>query len=466
MPRLLAPRWKEIPLYSRALEPVVAASPQPPGDRLMAQIDALRSRQNEQGGFGLWSATPESEPFVSAYAMHFLLEARDRGVPVPKETIDAGNKYLQQLAADDSLDGLDQIRQRAYAVYLLTRQGNVTTNDLASVQKRLEEAYPKVWKSDLAAAWLAASYKLMKQDREAIDLIAPLQRELERTADDEPYVFDYYDDPLIRDDTVLYLLAKHFPDRAQRLSARVLENIIRPLEHNELNTLSAAMTMLALDVYASSNQAAADKLGIDVILSNGVIKPIATPQNKLLQAGSWGGNAKGLRFSDGGALPAWFVVDQEGYDRDVPSKAIKNGLEIVRDYTDAKGNQLGQIALGEEIYVHLKIRATGAKGEGNIAIVDLLPGGFDPVTGFQGDSSTPSVTSAGSSWRPLYTDVREDRVVIYGTATPDVEEFVYRIKASAAGKFIVPPAFGESMYDRRIQARSPGGDVLTVVRAH
>jgi len=54
--------------------------------------------------------------------------------------------------------------------------------------------------------------------------------------------------------------------------------------------------------------------------------------------------------------------------------------------------------------------------------------------------------------------------VIYGTATKDVKEFVYRIKASNAGKFLVPPAFGESMYDRRIQARSPGGAMLTVVR--
>ncbi len=61
--------------------------------------------------------------------------------------------------------------------------------------------------------------------------------------------------------------------------------------------------------------------------------------------------------------------------------------------------------------------------------------------------------------------MREDRVVIYGTATPNVQEFVYRIKASSAGRFIVPPAYGESMYDRRIQARArPAGSVLTVVR--
>ena len=55
--------------------------------------------------------------------------------------------------------------------------------------------------------------------------------------------------------------------------------------------------------------------------------------------------------------------------------------------------------------------------------------------------------------------MRDDRVVIYGTVTRNVGEFVYRIRATNAGTFIVPPAYGESMYDRTIQARSLGGKI-------
>jgi alpha-2-macroglobulin len=464
MPRLIASKWSQLPVFSRALQPVNGGPSD--ADALAKQIDALRSRQNEAGGFGLWAATPDSEPFVSAYAMHFLLEARDRNVAVPKDMIDAGNKYLQQLAADESQNTLAGLRQRAYAVYLLTRQGNVTTNLLAAVQKRLQEAYPNDWKNDLSAAWLAASYQMLKQDKEANLLIAPLQHKLERTTDEGGYVYGYYDDPLIRDSTTLYLLAKYFPDRTKTLSPRVLENISRPLQLNEFNTLSAAMTMLALDVYASSNATAVEKLGIDEIHANGSSKPIAALQGKLLQAGIWSGAATRLRFSNGSQVPAWYAVDQEGYDRGAPSNAIKNGLEIVRDYTDKEGNALDRIVLGQEIDVHVKIRATGDKGVGDVAIVDLFPGGFDPVLDATGGdaSSSSSLRLSSSTWTPTYADVREDRVVIYGTATPDVQEFVYRIKASASGKFIVPPAYGESMYDRRVQARSPGGTMLTVVR--
>jgi len=477
MPRLVAMKWSAVPVFARALQPVAGTSNNQ--DALAAQIDALRSRQNDQGGFGVWSATPDSEPFVTAYAMHFLLEARDRGVAVPKDMIDSGNKALQGLAADDGLNSLADLRQRAYAVYLLTREGNVTTNNLAAVQKRLQEAYPKEWKTDLAAAWLAASYKLMKQDSAADNLMAGPKRELERASDNGGYDYDYYYDPLTRDATVLYLLAKHFPDQARILSPHVMENIARPLEKNEFNTLSAAMTMLALDVYASSNAAAVEKLGIDEVDAKGHLKSIAVIQNKLLQAGVWSGGAAKLRFTDGSPIPAWFVVDQSGYDRDVSTQPIKNGLEIIREYTDTNGNALTQITLGQEIDVHVKIRATAGKGVGDVAIVDLLPGGFDPVMepppapnqpasndGTTPPPAAPTIRVTGSTWEPTYTDVREDRVVIYGTASLDVQEFIYRIKASSAGKFVVPAAYGESMYDRRIQARAAGGDILTVVQPH
>jgi uncharacterized protein YfaS (alpha-2-macroglobulin family) len=475
MPRLVASKWLAVAAFQRALTPVVAGTTGP--DALMKQIDALRSRQNTAGGFGVWSATPDSDPFVSAYAMHFLLEARDRGAPVPRDMIDLGNKYLGQLAGDDTLDSLDTLRQRAYAIYLLTRQGTVTTNNLAAAQKRLDDAFPNVWKNDLAAGWIAASYKLLKQDKQAGVLIAPLQQQLERTTA-EPYAYGYYEDPPTRNATVLYLLAKHFPERLKALSPRVMETIVQPLENNQFNTLSAAMTMLALDVYGNSNAPAVEKLRIDELAQNGSGKPISTIQNRLLQAGSWSPAAKGLRFIDGSTLPAWYVVDQAGYDRDIPKGAIKNGLEIVREYTDAKGNPLAHITLGQEIDVHLKIRATGNKGVGDVAIVDLLPGGFEavmqrppaPVDSNANDGTapppeTPAIRALGSTWDTVYADVREDRVVIYGTATPGVKEFVYRIKADAAGKFGVPPAYGESMYDRRIQARAPGGETLTVSRA-
>ena len=78
----------------------------------------------------------------------------------------------------------------------------------------------------------------------------------------------------------------------------------------------------------------------------------------------------------------------------------------------------------------------------NIAIVDLLPGGFEVVM--------DSVTSDDLE----YTDVREDRVVFFTSLSSDAKEIVYRIKAINTGTFTVPPIFAESMYSPSIKAQS------------
>jgi len=486
MPRLVIAKWPMVSVFSNVMKPVVGTKPDASADELADVFDTLSSRQNSEGGFVVWAATPDAEPFVSAYTVNFLLEAKDRGVKVPTSLLDAGNKYLLQLASDEGMDSQDKLRQRAYAVYLLTRQGNVTTNNLASVQKRLQEIAPVAWKHDLAAAWLAASYKLLKQDKEANALMNGPLEDLTRSAAREPFVHGYYYDPLVRDATVLYLVEKHFPERARTLPARVFDNIAWPIAQDEYNTTSAAMVILALDGYATQTASEVGKLQIGEVHADRSMKQIGVAQGSTVLASNWSAAALKLRFVNLSLVPAWHVSTQGGYDRNAPAVAIKNGIEIVRDYTATSNKPLSQVTVGEEIDVHVKIRATGNQGVGNVAIVDLLPGGFEPVIvpppEPASDSSDASDTSnaddaaqpvawrspiglASSTWEPEYADIREDRVVIYGTASPDVREFVYRIKATNAGKFIVPPAYGESMYDHTVQARSPGGGTLTVVRA-
>jgi uncharacterized protein YfaS (alpha-2-macroglobulin family) len=116
-------------------------------------------------------------------------------------------------------------------------------------------------------------------------------------------------------------------------------------------------------------------------------------------------------------------------------------------------------------------------------VVDLLPGGFDPVLRTPpatadtsdddeyadgGDDAQAQWTSPlgldSSSWHADHADVREDRVVIYGSVSSDVREFVYRIRATNAGSFRIPPAYASAMYRPSVQAESPAAGVLTVVR--
>jgi len=189
------------------------------------------------------------------------------------------------------------------------------------------------------------------------------------------------------------------------------------------------------------------------------------------------------------------VVNESGFDKKLPEKEIRNGLEIIREYVDLSGKPVKSVKLGDEIEVRLRFRAISRKAVPDAAMVDLLPGGFEIVAEPLGEVAagriktqepdkpneedesdegegearenpaprraqpvasgwrSPIATSR-STWQADYADVREDRIVVYGTVFDEAREFIYRIKATNAGVFVVPPAYGESMYEREVQARS------------
>ena len=68
----------------------------------------------------------------------------------------------------------------------------------------------------------------------------------------------------------------------------------------------------------------------------------------------------------------------------------------------------------------------------------------------------------GSDFPLDYVDVREDRVVLYGTIGTEMTTFLYSIKATNAGKVVTPAIHAESMYDRSVRARGEPGRLIVV----
>ncbi len=439
-------------------------------------INVLRGRQNGEGAFGLWAANAHVVDPVSVYAMHFLIEARERGRTIPSDIITNGNNYLRSLAGNDG-GGLAEERTRAYAIYLLTRQGIVTTNFAAAVQKRLEANHAKTYAQDIASAYLAASYQLMKQQALADQLIGGVTFGAPITASDA------YFDALSRDAQLLYLLARHFPERLPKLKLETLDGMVKEIAGGSYNTHSSGRTILAFDAYATVvEKLPPGTLAVSEVLRNNTARPVAMPPG-LIPRASFSVDAAKLQFSNKSDLRAYYVVEQTGFDRNLPETEIKNGLEMLREYVDAKGNPVKSVKVGDEIEVRLKFRALNRKAIDNAALVDLLPGGFDLVlnpvqpqaqegegearnerTEGENKKWRAPIGTARSTWRPDYADLREDRVVLYGMVNAEFQEFSYRIKATNTGTFVVPPAYGESMYERSVQARSLGGRITVEKR--
>jgi hypothetical protein len=110
--------------------------------------------------------------------------------------------------------------------------------------------------------------------------------------------------------------------------------------------------------------------------------------------------------------------------------------------------------LGDELNVVLRVRGVGDRFITNVAILDLLPGGFEVV---------PESIATGSCRYEgfTYADVREDRVAVFGTVGNHETIIRYRIKATNKGTYAVPPPQAEAMYHLRIRARGISGQ-LTV----
>ncbi|MDR1910764.1 MAG: alpha-2-macroglobulin family protein [Helicobacteraceae bacterium] len=457
-------------------------------DLKLAQVGAiLQSRQNSRGAIGLWQATYSGDMFVSVYAANYLIEAKERGKNVPESLFRSLNNYLSKLAADNSIEDLYGLRLRAYAIYLLTRQGQVTTSQLNSTLNALKLHYADSYENDPAALYLASTYKLLKMDKEAEALIKKQWNELARAYSASWWSRNYYD-PLVVSSTAIYLLSKHFPDKAANIPPQALENIVLAMRNNRYTTVSASYSALALDSFGASVSASGEELSITAKTKANATRNIGQAQGLIVSGGFTNDDAE-IIFKNGGAS-AWYVVTQDGYERTLPKEPIKKGLEIYREYTNAEGKPAKEITVGDTINVTIRVKALGSQSVSDAAIIDLLPGGFEivpidankPAASNEEDDEgdyedeeddgdyeeegqygyvSPFATSV-SNFDLAYSDAREDRALIYGAISRETSTFTYRIKATNSGVFETAPIFVEAMYDREIQALGLGGGKIKV----
>ena len=138
--------------------------------------------------------------------------------------------------------------------------------------------------------------------------------------------------------------------------------------------------------------------------------------------------------------------------------------------------------MGQQVDVHLKFRGidrdyvvqrgAGGPAAGRLRAGGAVAGGADAFRSKRARTSRRSegeeYDEGDAGWtcqvcvgRPKatlqYADMREDRVVFYVDAGKDMSEIVYRIKATNVGNYVVPPAYGEAMYDRSVVGRSAAG---------
>ncbi|MDR1026463.1 MAG: hypothetical protein LBL47_03595, partial [Lactobacillus sp.] len=191
-------------------------------------IARLKLRQGNDGGFSFWGNS-SSNPELSMYSLQFLQYAKSKGFSVPSNMMSRAVSYAKEVAARTPSD-LYESQSIAYAIYVLTNGGEVTTNYLINLENHLDENHAKEWKKTLTASYVAASYKLLKNDDKANAIVGYYKPE-HGGNDDYRHI---------------YLMANHFEKEFNKIKDKGVELLLEPLKTNSMNSYSSALSIMAL----------------------------------------------------------------------------------------------------------------------------------------------------------------------------------------------------------------------------
>ena len=411
--------------------------------RIKDAIDRLLARQGSNGSFGLWSAGGD-DAWLDAYVTDFLTRAREKGFAVPDVLFKSALDRIRNSVVNANEPEKDGGRDLAYGLYVLARNGTAPIGDLRYLaDTKLNNLATPIAKSQLAAA-LALVGDRGRAERvyaAALESLAPKPvLEFGRT--------DY--GSALRDAAALVSLASEGnAPRATLTQAVARVEVARGLTPYT-STQENAWLVLA------SRALAKETLTLDV---DGA--PVKTALYRSYKAAALEG--KPIKITNTGDAAVQAVVSVSGAPV-TPEPAASNGFKIERSYfsLDGKPADVSKARQNDRFAVVLKI--TEAKPEyGHIMVSDYLPAGLEidnPHLVSSGDTGTLDWIEDGEE--PENTEFRDDRfTAAIDRAADDKAVFTvaYVVRAVSPGKYVLPQAYVEDMYNPSRYGRTGTGSV-------
>ncbi|MFY7818114.1 MAG: alpha-2-macroglobulin family protein [Akkermansiaceae bacterium] len=421
-------------------------------------IAQLQSRQSNSGGFGYWQgSTADSDDFLNVYVAHFLLEAKEDGFAIPQQLINRVNGKLHAICQSGEAANLAIADRKAYAIYLLTRQGE-RPNGLLSLRECLDRTQANAWQNRLCGHLLAATYAMQQKPDEADKIAAKWK--LAQAADYQTGE-DYWTRPEVDALLCFALRARHFSDTVKNFGHADWQKLYGVLWQQRYNTITAATATLGMREYAKLALANTFQFEVDAQPRDGSAPISLIRSRELFAKASFADAMKSLDFrlsqKDGDA-GLFYQFVEEGFDRELPNLPQKDGVEVYRELTTADGKPIESLEVGQSLTMTLRIRNLSNIPLGDLVMIDLLPGGF---------AVEPGALRPGLGTMPGMdrVDVREDRNLFFFRLQGAKDLTIrYALRATCAGDFVVPPVFAESMYDRGINGVGLGRKIKVTSR--
>jgi uncharacterized protein YfaS (alpha-2-macroglobulin family) len=452
-------------------------------NNIRSGLARIRTMQHPSGGFsywpGVWSTDRDLDwrnDWGTTYAGHFMLEAEKAGYALPGDMKSAWLRYQKQAAtawtpSTDSRRDLDSGSSRAdasryaqaYRLFTLALAGQP---EIGAMNRLRENRLLR-----MGDRWLlAAAYKLAGKPDIAASTAGDGKLQAFVVADSNPYTFG----SILRDRAVV-LYATTLLGRETEANALV-EDISAQLTSDEwYSTQSVAFALVAI----AQNTGTKPFTGFGFEYAAGKASAKVKAEAPLATVKLPAPPAAGLPLSVGNSsdrklfvTAAVRAVPRSG-EEDVSTK----GLSLTVTYTDADGQPLdiANVPQGMDLIAQVAVKNLGKRRVDNLALTQILPAGWeirnDRLEGVDtsGERADENPNARGAFWwapaewrtqsrrTAEYTDIRDDRVNRYFSLNGG--ESIYfetRVNAAYIGRYYLPGASVEAMYDATTQARLKG----------
>jgi hypothetical protein len=431
---------------SRGLPLTVAADESLLGERRMERLGqsvaTVLSRQRYDGAFGLWSAFGTPEPWITPYAVEFLLRARAAGVTVPEAPIESALRFLTEQVSDlPGRNGAADWAAHAYAQYVLALAGRPRPGALRLIADANEGFLPTPLARAQVAAALARSGDRIRAERMFTAALSQPAR--------QPWWDDF--GSATRDAaaiTVLLSEADLLRDRIPALLDRLPPNEAIP---RYLSTQEMAWAV------AAAAAVGRDGRPVSLVVDGQAV----APSPRVVRALS--ANAS-LRNT--GAEPIWITISATGIPRNA-LPAGREGMRVLRRFLNKDGTptNLDQVRQNDTFFVQIEGRAETAQAH-RALVAHLLPAGWEIEPLRLGSGVPEAYPFLGELSEPVGLALRDDRFAAAFDLSEQQPAFrtAFLVRAVTAGSFALPGAELFDMYRPRFFARQAEGRISILPR--
>ena len=396
---------------------------------LQSGASRLWNMQGAFGGLSYWPGQSDAHTWGSAYAAETLLDARDRGVSIDNRLLTGLQKFLDQTLSHAGND--INTNTRAAICHVLSRLDRPSVGWMSVLTERLNEL-DMDGRAHLAMAWLHAGRR--DQARAAIP------NDTIDLGEHSSYQ-GRFTSPVAQRARLLSTLVELDP---QHEWIPQLVNNLHAARSNGvwLSTLDNALALEALAARKQSSDSTSFEGKVQVGNQSLDLKPGETKHVTLSNID----DSPELIAHGTGELFA--AIETTGLSKILPEDKDRQ-IQVRRRWSTRDGHTIDpqHIAVGDLILVEVELKSLGRTSIASVAVVDALPGGME-VENPRLSTSDQSASTADAD----HVQFLDDRIVVFGTATPHGQKFRYALRAVTDGDFTLPPIQASCMYNESISS--------------